>query len=294
MLQPFQNITLVAFNRTRYTPEKNRLIYSSDLHWHNFFQIVYVHRGNGFLQLENTAYPLEVSQCLLIWPNEPHRLASSESMETYEMKFILPEALASQLPQEFHHPCRDTSGAVMQTFLQIEAETKSIKDAGYSQNLAILSLLRILLLLQLSLENAENTAHKAVLSAPDPLLEQYNAYIDANLHRSFTIKEMAGFFCTEYTHFSRNFTAKYGIRLRQFVNQRRVERASDLLVSTDLSITEIAEQCGFETRSNLDRNFTAVKGYSPTQHRQFYQSGTLVAFRKELNVNHLLHQKSEE
>lgn len=292
MLQLLQDITPIKFICTYYTPQKvlrsGRLIY----HWHNYFQLLYVRRGSGTLLVQNTEYPLSAGEFTLIWPNEEHTITTRERMDTYELKFCLPENLTVSLPQGLHRPCRDASDAIRQALQQFEADTKTT-DA-VSRDLAKVSLLRILLLAQRELTPTERTPHESLPSSPDPYLEQLDAYIDANIHRRFTVKEMADFFYTEYTHFSRSFSAKYGIRLQQHINQQRVIKARELLATTNLPIAEIAVQCGFETLSNLERNFKAVAGYSPTQYRRHFQDVRTVYYEKDLDIMHNLPAKPNE
>lgn len=292
MLQLLQDITPIKFICTHYTPQKvlrsGRLRY----HWHNYFQLLYVRRGSGVLIVQNTEYPLNAGEFMLIWPNEEHAITTRERMDTCELKFSLSDNLTASLPQGLRRPCRDASDAIRQALQQFEADTKTT-DA-FSRDLAKVSLLRILLLVQRALTPTERTLHESIPSSPDPYLEQLDAYIDANIHRRFTVREMADFFYTEYTHFSRSFSAKYGIRLQQHINQRRVIKARELLATTNLPIAEIAVQCGFETLSNLERNFKAVTGYSPTRHRQYSQDVRTVYYEEDLDIMHNALKKPNE
>jgi|TARA_R110002110_G_scaffold92680_3_gene241874 AraC-like DNA-binding protein/quercetin dioxygenase-like cupin family protein len=54
-----------------------------------------------------------------------------------------------------------------------------------------------------------------------------------------------------------------------FLNELRIEEASKLLqVQKDLSITEIAEACGFQNISNFNRKFRRIKGKTPRDFRK--------------------------
>ena len=54
-----------------------------------------------------------------------------------------------------------------------------------------------------------------------------------------------------------------------FLNELRIEEASKLLqVEKDLSITEIAEACGFQNISNFNRKFKQIKGQTPRDFRK--------------------------
>ena len=54
-----------------------------------------------------------------------------------------------------------------------------------------------------------------------------------------------------------------------FLNELRIEEASKLLqAEKDLSITEIAEACGFQNISNFNRKFKQLKGKTPRDFRK--------------------------
>lgn len=70
------------------------------------------------------------------------------------------------------------------------------------------------------------------------------------------------------THFIRAFKQSTGTTPYAWLQQRRIERARVLLATTDLSLKEIAIDCGFADQSHLTRNFTRRVGVSPARWRR--------------------------
>jgi PAS domain S-box-containing protein len=58
-----------------------------------------------------------------------------------------------------------------------------------------------------------------------------------------------------------------GLSVRQLLVRFRVERAIGLLATTDLSLSEVAERCGYYDQSALTRQFRRVVGVSPGAYR---------------------------
>lgn len=54
----------------------------------------------------------------------------------------------------------------------------------------------------------------------------------------------------------------------QYLNQYRVQRAEELLLSTDWKITEIGGQCGFQEMGWFARTFRKLKGCTPSEYRK--------------------------
>jgi AraC-like DNA-binding protein len=64
-------------------------------------------------------------------------------------------------------------------------------------------------------------------------------------------------------YFSRFFKRISGMTFSEYLNHIRVNRAIDLIRNRDLSMTEIAMDCGFGTIRNFNRVFRQITGYSP-------------------------------
>ncbi|MDQ3910312.1 MAG: AraC family transcriptional regulator [Actinomycetota bacterium] len=95
-------------------------------------------------------------------------------------------------------------------------------------------------------------------------LKSVTDYIGDNLaNRDLTLAEIAGVAHMSPYHFSRLFKASTGLAPHQFVIERRVRRARELLGSTALPIAEIALLCGFAHQSHLNRHFKRIFGTSP-------------------------------
>jgi AraC family transcriptional regulator len=105
-------------------------------------------------------------------------------------------------------------------------------------------------------EHAGGLSKRALKSAID--------YIGDNLaNKDLTLTEMAGAAHMSPYHFSRLFKESTGLTPHQYVIERRVQRAKELLSSTALPIAEIALLCGFAHQSHLNRHFKRLLGVSP-------------------------------
>jgi AraC-like DNA-binding protein len=70
-----------------------------------------------------------------------------------------------------------------------------------------------------------------------------------------------------YTTFRRSFKQQTGVAPAQFQNTVRINRARDLLASTELSVSEIAELSGFDTVFYFSRAFKKTTGSTPKAFR---------------------------
>jgi len=69
-------------------------------------------------------------------------------------------------------------------------------------------------------------------------------------------------------HFLRAFRAAYGETPRAYLTRRRIERAKDLLRSSNLTVTEICHLVGFSSLGSFSARFTELVGRSPRRYRE--------------------------
>jgi transcriptional regulator GlxA family with amidase domain len=69
-------------------------------------------------------------------------------------------------------------------------------------------------------------------------------------------------------HFLRCFAAEYGETPMQYVTRRRIERASDLLRATNLTVTEVSIMVGYAALGSFTRRFTDLVGVSPSTYQR--------------------------
>ncbi len=89
------------------------------------------------------------------------------------------------------------------------------------------------------------------------------------LHADRTPSSGSRFHCSPSSayHFARQFRAATGVPPHQYVVTRRVERAHQLLRTSDLSLADIAASAGFSDQSKFSTHFKRVLGVTPRQFR---------------------------
>jgi AraC-like DNA-binding protein len=71
-------------------------------------------------------------------------------------------------------------------------------------------------------------------------------------------------------HFLRSFAVTYRITPLAYLAERRIERAQDLLRTTNLTVTEICHAIGYTSLGTFSRRFSAIVGESPTAYAARY------------------------
>jgi AraC-like DNA-binding protein len=87
--------------------------------------------------------------------------------------------------------------------------------------------------------------------------------LDANLDGTVSLTGLATECGLSVRHFARAFKESMGLPPHRYLLKRRIETARGLLLSSKLSLHEIALTCGFTDQSHFTRVFTASMGISP-------------------------------
>ena len=87
--------------------------------------------------------------------------------------------------------------------------------------------------------------------------------MDAASHEDWPVERLARVSRVSKAHFARSFKQAFGVPPHRYLLSRRIERATALLRDTDLPITEIAFDTGWESLGTFGRIFRDVTGESP-------------------------------
>jgi AraC-like DNA-binding protein len=98
-------------------------------------------------------------------------------------------------------------------------------------------------------------------------------YIDTHLQENIALEELAEIAQLSVHHFARAFRQTLGRPPHNYIVQRRVEHAQQLLRNTDLPLSEIAIVAGFTDQSHLARHFRTITGVSPSLTRHRFRTG---------------------
>ena len=99
-------------------------------------------------------------------------------------------------------------------------------------------------------------------------IEEVKEFILDHLGESLTVSRLAGCVHMSVSHFSRVFKQQTGFSPYDYVLTSRLNRAKDLLQKTDMPISAVAYETGFNSESNFICFFSENEGVSPGRFRK--------------------------
>lgn len=108
-------------------------------------------------------------------------------------------------------------------------------------------------------------------------------YIGENLQEELSINTLSSIAGINPLYFSELFKQYQGVTPQRFILQKRVNRARELLATTDLSIAIISQETGFSSQGHLTTTFSRLMEMTPSEFRKRISSTN-----KEKDINHPL------
>ena len=107
-------------------------------------------------------------------------------------------------------------------------------------------------------------------SNPEPgsLARQVQEYIDHHFREPLTLQELGEALHASPYYLSHVFKESSGYSPMQYLTRRRIGEAQNLLVETDLPISRIAEEVGYDTQNYFNLQFSKHVGMPPRKFRQ--------------------------
>lgn len=117
---------------------------------------------------------------------------------------------------------------------------------------------------QREIENSGST-----IGNPDTLrrLARARALIDDCYHLPLDLEKISSEACLSRYHFLRLFRRAFNKTPHQYLTQRRIERAKELLSSSGLTVTDVCFEVGFESLGSFSSLFHKHVGHPPIAYR---------------------------
>lgn len=106
----------------------------------------------------------------------------------------------------------------------------------------------------------------------DPIISSAITYINSHLHQKINLAKLAETQYLSYVQFSRRFKLSTGTTPQSYIAGLRLKKAQLLLLETNLSVTQIAHDCGFGSEYYFCNFFRTHCGLPPSRYRAMIQT----------------------
>lgn len=107
-------------------------------------------------------------------------------------------------------------------------------------------------------------------SSKTQLASQIKEFISLNIEKDLSVKSIATHFGYHENHISRIFKSAYGILLKKYISNQKLEAAQALLTTTLYTVNQIAQILSFKSENHFIKFFKYHTQITPSEYRNFY------------------------
>lgn len=273
--------------------------YNMSFHWHKEWELIYVTKGTFYIHAGEEQYVAHSGDALLIRDGMLHGGTPADCV--YECfvfdlhglfrnldvvkKYLRPIYHHQVLPQIFYSASKDSAitaavADLMRAYRGTMQDSSDCRQSSANGSLSftipgdfhelmtISCLSRMLTLIlqkgcyDVSPEDAPGSSHR--INQLKSVLEYIENHYASPISLDTMAKE-AGMNPKYFCRFFRSITHQTPL---DYVNYYRIEQAAQMLLSTDLSVTDIGMECGFNDSSYFVKVFRKYRGLTPNQYRK--------------------------
>lgn len=251
---------------------------------HHELELSCVLEGEGTYLVEGHSYDLRKGDVMLLPNTDRHflHLSAEQSLTNLVIHFdpaFIWNSLAGDLDYRFlsiffergpHFSHRlDRDNPVTSEIFRIICEMRDEMERADDCH-ELMVKIKLQTVLVSIIRNYNYLAENSVLSLAEHdirRLDEVGAYIENHLSEEIRLSQLAAIMHVSPTYFSSLFKRYYGIPPIEYIINKRVRRAIELIRTTNRSLTDIAMTCGFNNSTNFYKAFRRVTGRTPIVYR---------------------------
>lgn len=235
------------------------------------YEFEFIVESNGYMNLDDQRYALKPGDLCL---RRPGQITMGEPpYSCYMISFGLrPEDVDLDEQPLYHNEIFDQLSAVTQVknIKYYELLFAKVLNLYIENNEASLLMIRALIL-EIIYAAYQDVKRNYLPSSPyNRPIQAAIHFIETYYHEKLSLSQIAAYAGLSPTHFQKVFKETMNISPTSYVTNHRMSKAKELLLISNLSITDIVYQTGFESNAYFSYVFKKHMGMSPTEYRQVH------------------------
>lgn len=253
-------------------------------HIQEFYEICVISRGDGYHVIEDTVVRAKKGDVFIVPPGRRHAIRGGRTVDVHYIH-LSPKFFEQYLERMTElptflslfeiEPLMRVSGntyrhlyleeAALNEVTKLIEQLEGVWQYDHASKLIVEGyMIVILTIFCREYEKLQTRVGKN--ASNDKFFMDTISYIIKNLDKNLTIDQLAHLSGLSRTAFIKRFRDTTGKSPKQFIMERRIQSAKKLL-TTDRSISKVADECGFYDAAHFIKTFTRATGMSPIQYK---------------------------
>ncbi len=252
-------------------------------HLHDEYEIYYLLEGERYYFISQHTYHIKKGSLVFVNRNVIHKTGNVS--QTYHDRILIefseePFAtfFASMNDLDLHDFFETCTGViecdpreqstVESLLIGIHTEMRD-KRPGYKLNVMMKLSELLIFALRYKNEHPANTNPESS-TGKHTKVDEVADYIVKHCSEDLSLANIADTFYTNKCYLSRIFKEVTGFSVNEYLNLHRIEKAQKLLISTDMPISEVADECGYKSLTYFEKVFRSFREVTPLKYRNEY------------------------
>ncbi len=242
------------------------------IHYHDSNELYYLLSGRTKYFVGDETFVLEKRNLIFIPSQVLHSCDSEDTLHNERIVVNIPDSYFDESTKEIFEDLKNSKFiyippeklyAIDDLFNKINTEySKEKQHSSILIKLYILELLTLLCRLK--------THYDPISVQTDEIVREVAEYIRHNYSENLSLELLSKKFCLSGSYLSRQFKVVLGIGLGDFITYIRITNAEKLLSETDMSVTEVAANCGYNDSNYFAAVFKRLKGTTPYKYKKLF------------------------
>lgn len=261
--------------------------YLVNLHWHKETEIIYFQTGTFIFVHNMEEYRIIAPALAIVEAGDFHSILLEEGQKESAIVFdllmlyfehfdeiqarIMKPLIEKKLQfPSFIFPYHDIWDQVISVYNKtlVEAQKKSL--GSYIKIKAYLLELIAIIYENNYMINRETI--EVLIPYKVENIKKVLLFIQDNYQKKLTVSQLADLLGMNNQYFCRYFKKITGKTLFEYINKLRIDKATELLLKTNIKILNIALECGYENLAYFNKQFKTLKQMTPQEFRKAYKS----------------------
>ena len=262
---------------------------SQGLHFHDYFEIYFHIQGGSLYCVDDSVFELKLNHLVVIPPLHMHGLVCDRDLVDYQRAwlYLTPETLnkcgfskidlskmleEANRRQAFDCQLSDKEADIFINFIQTleKSSTKNLTETlldDYSRILKLLGIVQKNLFANSKNSNNSKKSKTAASKLSQNIMHDVLHYINEHYTENLSLKELCKRFNMSESSLSHEFSNYSNKGVYEYILYKRIIKSKELLF-TEMNLTQIAMECGFNDYSNFLRAFKKISGCSPKEYKK--------------------------
>ncbi|MFV0466809.1 MAG: helix-turn-helix domain-containing protein [Lachnospiraceae bacterium] len=278
---------MFAFETYQNTIRSDKVFITS--HWHHEIEILCIQRGVADVHIDGESIAVHAGDVVFINSGELHQITSQNSDILYhaclfpleflyfarpdytQSHYLIPLSEKELLLPHFLPHGDSFADAIYLELMDIIA-TFDNKEAAYQLRI------KACLIKILSLVFAQGTfirtcdADSSIRQKNQQQLKEILHYIESHYADKILLVDIADHIHMSAKYFSQYFKKNFNMGFVDYLNHYRIEKACELIITTNMHMMEISFATGFDNFSYFIRTFKNITGQTPAAYRRTVQT----------------------